>query len=184
MDGDIPVPFPSANQVNLNPPSAEESRQNAAGILSATRLESGNTDFQQLLIEATFKAMTGHDVDCSDLPIIDAVQAAENLRLRDKGFRTRMVHMMVLSALVLRPTPPDVAARVADFSRELGVDDRLLDTVATFAQSDRALAAVGFERNGYTADWSDERSASLHTSDRATGWDSAAERRRVGPTLG
>jgi hypothetical protein len=66
-----------------------------------------------------------------------------------------------------------VADRVAEFSREMGIDDNLLDTVAQFAASDHALAAVDFERNGYTADWSPERSAALHSS--ASGWDASTD---------
>lgn len=165
------VPFPTDAEVNLAPPGLEETRINAAGVLSATSPAAGNTEFQRLLLEATFEAMTGHRIDTSTLPEIDAATAAENLRFRERGFRMRMVHMMVLSALVLRPIPPEVAIRVGEFSRELGVDDDLLRTVEQFANSDRALAAVDFERNGYTADWSSERSASLHTqSDLAHAW--------------
>ncbi len=169
----MPVPFPNSDDVNLNPPSLEESINNAAGILSATRQAEGNSDFQRLLIDATFESLTGHQVNADSLPVIDAAAAAENLRYRAVGFRMRMVHMMVLSALVLRPIPPEVAERVAEFSRELGIDDDLLNTVAQFANSDQALAAADFERNGYTADWSPERSASLHS--KASGWEASSD---------
>ncbi|MDJ0767672.1 MAG: hypothetical protein QNJ12_02720 [Ilumatobacter sp.] len=165
----MPVPFPTDETVNLQPPSYDETATNAAGVLSATRTADGNTDFQRLLIEATFESMTGHRVDTSNLPFVDSHQNARNLANRAEMFRMRMVHMMVLTALVLRPIPPAVAEQVAAYSRELGIDDRLLDTVAQFAQSDRALAAVDFERNGYTADWTDDRSAALHS--QAAGWD-------------
>ena len=167
----MPVPMPTDDEVDLNPPTAEESVANAAGVLSATRTADGNTEFQRLLIEATFEAMTGHRVDTADLPVVTAEQAAETLRHRAEPFRMRMVHMMVLSALVLRPLPPEVADRVAAFSHELGIDDDLLRTVQQFADFDHALAAVDFERNGYTADWSDEQTEALHTSAPLRGWD-------------
>ncbi len=165
----MPVPFPTDETVNLEPPSYDETVRNAAGVLSATRPADGNTEFQRLLIEATFESMTGHRVDTSALPFVDPEQNARNLTARAEMYRMRMVHMMVLTALVLRPIPPEVAEQVAEYSRELGIDDRLLDTVAQFAHSDRALAAVDFERNGYTTDWSDERSAALHS--HASGWE-------------
>ncbi len=168
----MPVPFPTDAEVDLEPPGPEETRRLAAGVLSATRPGDGNTHFQQVLIEATFAAMTGHHVDVTTLPTVDAAANAEQLRRRAASFRMRMVHLMVLSALVLRPVPPEVAASVAAFSRELGIDDRLLTTVQEFAGSDHALASADFERNGYTADWSPERSAVLHTSLRS-GWDAA-----------
>lgn len=169
----MPIPFPNEEEVNLNPPDFDESLLNAAGILSATRPAGGNTEFQYLLIEATFEALTGHRISCSDLPHVSPQESAQNLANRAEGFRMRMVHMMVLSALVLRPLPPEVAEQVAAYSRELGIDDQLLSTVAEFASSDTALAAVDFERNGYTSDWSPERSAALHSD--AAGWDSAGD---------
>ncbi len=165
--------FPTDDEVNLNRPTFDESRLNAAGILSATRTEEGNTEFQRLLIEATFEALTEHRIDTTDLPFVDAEENARNLATRAEGFRMRMTHMMVLSALVLRPVPQRVAQQVAAYSRELGIDDRLLETVAQFAGADKALAAVDFERNGYTSDWSTERSSALHSD--ARGWDSAGD---------
>lgn len=167
------IPFPTDEEVNLNPPDFDETCLNAAGMLSATRTENGNTEFQHLLIEATVEALTGHRVVSAELPFVDAVENAQNLAKRARGFRERMVHMMVLSALVLRPLPKVVADQVAEYSRELGIDDQLLGTVAQFARADRALAAVDFERNGYTTDWNAERSSSLHSD--ASGWDSAGD---------
>ena len=117
----MPVPFPTDDVVNLSPPTHEESVRNAAGILAATRPDTGNTDFQRLLIEATFASLTGHEIDAGSLPDVDAITNAENLATRAEGFRMRMVHMMILSALVLRPIPPEVATRVGEFSRELGM---------------------------------------------------------------
>jgi len=168
----MPVPFPSESDVNLLPPDDAETIRNAAGVLSATRPSGGNTEFQRLLIKATFAALTGHDVDTDALPFVDARTNAENLRSRAPMFRMRMVHMMVLSALVLKPIPPEVAAQVEAYSRELGIDDGLLRTVQQFADADEALAAVDFDRNGYTAGWSAQRSEALHTSVQR-GWDAA-----------
>ncbi len=167
----MPVPFPTDDVVNLQPPSFEESQLNATAMLSATRPEGGNTDMQRLLIAATVEALTGHAVDVDNDDIIDASEAAHNLAARAEGYRMRMVHMMVLSALVLRPLPPEVAERVAAYSHELGIDDDLLGAVEAFANSDRALAAVDFERNGYTKDWNDDRSEALHSD--ASGWEQA-----------
>ncbi len=164
------VPFPLDDEVDLSRPGAAETAHHTAGVLSATRPSGGNTEFQQLLIVATFEAMTGHRVDVATLPVLDARTAAEGLRRRSRAFRMRMVHMMVLGALVLRPLPPEVAERVAEFGRELGIDDGLLRTVEQVATAQGALAAIDFERNGYTADWSPERATALHTP-LVSGWD-------------
>lgn len=163
--------MPDPDELNLDRPDEQESILNAAGVLAATRPEQGNTEFQRILVEAVWRAMTGHHIDATRLPDIDAQGYAQHLARRSQGFRMRAVHMMVLSALVLRPTPPEVAARVAEYSRALGVDDDLLQIIAQFAAGDRAMAAVDFERNGYTADWSPDRSAALHTAtELAQGW--------------
>ena len=113
------VPFPTSEEVDLRPPNEAETRRSAAGVLSASSPSTGATEFQQLLITSTFEAMTGHTVDPSTLPFVDAVRNAENLRLRSTGDRMRMVHMVVLCALVMRQIPPEVAERVAAYSREL-----------------------------------------------------------------
>lgn len=48
--------------------------------------------------------------DQVNLPFIDAEENAESFATRAEGFRMRMTHTMVLSALVLRPVPQEVAA--------------------------------------------------------------------------
>ena len=172
MSVSCPVPFPGSDTVNLNPPTEAESFMIAAGTLSATRTVDGNTEFQRLLVEAIIEAMTGHRVDTSIVPDLDAATFANCLANRAEGFRMRMVHMMILGALVLKPIPEVVAHQVAEYSRWLGIDDRLLRTVEEFAASDHALAASDFERNGYTADWSKERCQVLHTHRKVLhGWD-------------
>jgi hypothetical protein len=161
---------------DLSRPSRPETVVNAGAVLAATRPPGGTTDAQRLLLDATFEAMTGHDLTDEVLPSPTPAELAGHLERRAPAFRTRCVHMMILSALVLRPVPAGVAERVASYSQALGVRDDLLETVASFAHSDAALAAVDFERNGYTAGWSEERSAALHTSaPLAAGWDAVAE---------
>ena len=64
----MPVPFPDDHDVNRLPPDAAEASLSAAGVLSAVRTADGNTEFQKLLIAATFEAMTGHAIDAGALP--------------------------------------------------------------------------------------------------------------------
>ena len=71
---------------------------------------------------------------------------------------------MILGALVLRPLPDEVAARVEAFARAMSVDDAMLGVARRFAKGQLGLAAVDFDRNGYTADWAPERSEALRTS--------------------
>lgn len=70
---------------------------------------------------------------------------------------------MLLCALTLRPLPPDVADRIADYAHELCVDDAMIGVAHEFAAGSLALAAIDFERNGYTATWR----PALHTPTRS-----------------
>src|SRR5262249_13309355 len=83
---------------------------------------------------------------------------------RNLGFRTRVVQLMVLDALVLRPLPPEVVDRVDEFSRALGVEEGMLAVAHEFARGSLGLAAIDFDRNGYTHDWGADAHRELHTA--------------------
>ncbi len=160
----MPVAFPTATSVNLNPPDAEEARLLARGVMSAISPAGGPTPLQRTLVAATVEAMTGHPMDAEPAPIA-AHEYAERLANREEQFRVRMVQQMLLGALVLRPLPPEVAARVQDFAAELGVDDTMLPIAQEFAAGTLGLAALDFDRNGYSAEWSEGTHDALHTSE-------------------
>src|SRR5262249_6741342 len=122
------------------------------------------TDLQRLLIDATTEAMTGTAVDSRTLEPVTAEDYAAGLARRNATFRSRMLQMMLLGALVLPPIPNDVVERVGEFARALSIDDGMLEVAQQFAAGQLGLAAIDFQRNGYTAEWSPERSAALHTS--------------------
>jgi hypothetical protein len=159
----VPVPFPSTETVNLNPPDADEVRFLSRGMLSAMAPPGGPTELQRTLVQAIVHEMTGFPVPEHPEPI-GPREYAEGLARRDEGFRTRMVQMMLLGALVLRPLPPIVADQVQAFACELGVDERMLPVAREFAAGTLGLAALDFDRNGYTADWSADRQGVLHTT--------------------
>ena len=101
---------------------------------------------------------------------------AEGLAGRNEAFRVRILQTMILGALVLRPLPDEVATRVEAFARTMSVDDAMLGVARRFAQGQLGLAAIGFDRNGYTADWSPERAETLRTTTRLDdAWQQAAD---------
>jgi hypothetical protein len=159
----MPVPLPTVETANLNPPDADEVQFLARGIVSAMAPPGGITDLQRALVEAIVHEMTGHRVPHDPQPI-SPHEYAEGLARRDESFRTRMVQMMLLGALVLRPLPPVVADQVQAFACELGVDERMLEVAREFAAGTLGLAALDFDRNGYTADWLPEHQTALHTT--------------------
>ncbi|HEV2309597.1 MAG TPA: hypothetical protein VGU73_03685 [Acidimicrobiia bacterium] len=175
----MPVPFPSADTPELGPPDAAEVSVLTRGIVSASSPPQGLTQLQRTLVSATAREMTGFDVDDDPAPI-DPRAFAEAMAGRTEAFRIRIVQLMVLNALVLRPIPPTVAAQVRAFARELGVDEGMLRITEEFAAGTLGLAAVDFDRNGYTSDWSAEHQASLHTS---TPLESAWDESSNDPTL-
>jgi hypothetical protein len=170
----MPTPFPTSSDVLLERPSASESAETARGVASAVAPPDGLTDLQRILLETLFKAMTGNAVELRDFRPMTAPEMGEVLRRRNLQFRTRGVQVMLLAALILRPLPQSVVERVGEFANELGVDEGLIGVARGFAAGSLGLAAVDFERNGYTADWEPTAAAELHTSkELATAWESA-----------
>jgi hypothetical protein len=98
------------------------------------------------------------------------------LRSRNLAYRTRIVQIMLLAALVLRPLPESVVDKLGTYARELNVHESLIDVARRFAYGSLGLAAIDFERNGYTSEWQPNSAAQLHTSkELATAWDLAVD---------
>lgn len=170
------VPLPAPGEELLQPPDAAEARAIAVGTASAAAPDGGLTDVQRVLIEAITVAMTDHEVSLGDFRPFTAEEYAEALRPRNLMFRTRGVQLMLLCALVLRPLPAAVAARIERFARALGVDEGMVTVARRFAEGSLGLAAADFERNGYTAGWGRRERDELHTSRAlAAPWDVAVD---------
>ncbi len=161
----MPVPLPTPEAVNRVRPDAAETQVMADGVASAVAGRDGLQPVQRSLYEALFPAMTGHSVTLENRPAMTAHAFAEAMAQRELQFRSRMVQIMLLGALVRHPLPDDVADSVAEFALELGVEDGMVDVAREFAAGSLGLAAVDFRRNGYEGTWNDEESsAALHSS--------------------
>ena len=99
------VPLPDAAHVNLNPPDAAEVAALSRGVHGVVAPAAGLTELQRLLIDASFTAMTGFPPDNDGTPLT-VPEFADILAFRDSAFRARIVQMVVLFALVLRPSHP------------------------------------------------------------------------------
>ncbi|MEM9135188.1 MAG: hypothetical protein AAGA59_20220 [Actinomycetota bacterium] len=159
-----PTPLPSPDEALLTPPDAAEVAHLANGVLTAIEPDGGRTEFQNLLVDAAFESLTGFGVDLAEVERISAEAFAQGMAARNAAFRTRILQTMILGALVLRPLPVEVAERVASFARAMSVDDGMLGVAQRFAEGQIGLAAIDFDRNGYTADWKPDRAEALHTS--------------------
>jgi len=170
------VPLPGPDTVLLKPPSADEAAITARGVASAVAPPGGLTQYQRVLIEALFPAMTGHEVSVADVVSMTPREFAEALARRDLAFRTRGVQVMLLCALVLRPLPTEVVERITAFAQELGVDEGMIDVARRFAAGSLGLAAFDFERNGYTATWHAQDARALHASkELESAWELAVD---------
>jgi hypothetical protein len=171
----VPVPFPDPSSENLEPPDAHEVRELSRGVLGVVAPDGGLTALQRLLIEAVVSAMTGFPADLEAEPV-PPEQFAQTLARRNLGFRTRIVQMVILYVLVLQPIPLAVVDRVERFAREAGVEEGMLSVAHEFATGSLGLAALDFERNGYSSTWHEEDEAALHLSSHLHGaWDAVED---------
>ncbi|HEX6394220.1 MAG TPA: hypothetical protein VFZ97_12320 [Acidimicrobiales bacterium] len=167
----MPVPLPSLDATNLSVPDAAEVAIVSRAVATAAAPPGGLTETQQLLVRSVLLAMTGHPA-ALDQPPVTAPELAAALRNRNEAYRSRIVQIMTLVGLVLRPIPQDVADRIAEYAAELSVDEGMVEVARQFAAGSLGLAAFDFKRNGYTAGWSSEDAANLHTTvEISDAWD-------------
>jgi hypothetical protein len=161
----MPVPLPSAQDVNLERPDAAEAQSMTDAVASVAGGDDGLLPLQQRLLVALFSAMTEHAVTLEGRPRLTLQQATASFARRDLQFRSRMVQTMLLCALVRRPIPEDVVRAIATAAAELGVQDGMVEVAQEFAAGSLGLAAVDFSRNGYEGGWNAaEAAAVVHAS--------------------
>ena len=158
----MPMPLPS-DDVDLNPPTYEETTLVIRGILSAVAPVGGPTQLQRELFAALSHSMTGHDVDTVELEPLAPAELAEALSHRNVAYRTRISQLMLLGELVLSPLPAEVSDRVDTYIRELSVSDQFVQEGRAASTHSLGLALTDFSRNGYSATWAPE-TFPLHTS--------------------
>jgi len=164
------VALPGPGEVLHTPPDAAEAALLARGVVSAAVPAGGPTALQDVLVRAVFRSMTGYEVDPQTVAPISAAEFAEALSRRDLAFRTRIVQVMLLSALVLNPLPPEVSTRLCGYSDELGVADDMIDVASAYASGALDLAAVDFARNGYLATVDTARLHATHAAALDSAW--------------
>jgi ubiquinone biosynthesis protein Coq4 len=160
----MPVPFPTATEVNLERPDAAEARTIAGGVAGAVAVDGKLTSLQRLMIEAITESMTGWVLPATRVPRLGPDAMARALAARDELFRSRMIQFMLLCALVLDPIPEAVVERIDEYSAELGVSSEVTRIARHLARGSFGLALVDFARSGYMETWDPTQSTALHTS--------------------
>ncbi|MSO78605.1 MAG: hypothetical protein EXQ79_03260 [Acidimicrobiia bacterium] len=152
-----------SNPSGRHAPDLEEVTKVARGIATAVAPEGGVTDVQAALLQAITSALTSTEIDYRDLEPMECDELAGVLEGRDTDYRQRIVHHMVLGELVLRPLPPEVAARVARYAKALGIDDRFVRVARRYAQGAYGLAWMDLRRSGFTEHLKNTDTEQLHT---------------------
>jgi hypothetical protein len=160
----MPVPFPSDTEVLLAPPDAAEVRTIAGGVAGAVAIDGRLNSLQRLLTESIIESMTGFVVPAQHVPQLDPEQFAHAMARRDEAFRHRMLHFMLVNALVMSPVPEPVVDRIDEYARELGVTDDMLRVAHRYSHGNMGLALMDFERSGYMETWDPTHVEPLHTS--------------------
>jgi hypothetical protein len=170
----VPVPLPAPDDVHFGPPTEDEALAMARGVATAAALGGHLSHLQRALLKALFHSLTKHDVDLRTFDPMSATELAGHVASRDLIFRSRLVQIMLLAALVLRPLPEEVVDQITEYARELEVEEGMITVAQEFASGSLGLAGVDFQRNGYTADWDPHHAEMLHTSaELSDAWDSA-----------
>jgi len=144
----MPTPLPT-DDVNLQPPAADEVVATARGVLGAVAGEGSLTEVQRSVLSAHFAAMTGVAVDVRHLEPAGPDELGRTLARRNAAFRSRIVQVMLLAAFVVTPLPPSTAARIGDYVRELSVDDSMIPVAQRMADGALGLVVADFNRAGY-----------------------------------
>lgn len=121
------------------------------------------TPVQVSVVHALTEAMTGFDVDFDGLEPIGAAELGAALAGQSPGFRARIMQVIVLAELILHPIPSDVARRVEEYSRAIGVQEDLVRVARHYAEGHLGLAAFDLRRTGYLDRWKPETASALHT---------------------
>lgn len=151
--GTVPQQFP-----------VDEATAVARGVATAVAPEGGLTPLQASLLEAVFAALLDIEVEPATLDPLEPATLAEALTGSSGTFRRRVVQLMVLGELILRPIPPDVARRVAGFAAALGVEDQFVRIARRYAQGGFGLAWLDLQTSGFVEHWELARMDQLKTT--------------------
>jgi hypothetical protein len=169
----VPVPFPTAETERLGPPDLDEVLTVAGAFTQALRGPDGLTELQRLVLHAMTKSLTGFDIPYDTVRSVSPAELGQQLADRSAMFRRRIVQIMLIGELLMRPIPKDVSARVEEYAAELGVCDDMFGIARRLAEGSLGLALFDFQRSGYQGSWEfDDYADSLHTRKRlASAWD-------------
>lgn len=167
-----PVPFPSPEQTDLVPPGREEIRLICGGVHTNAAPDSGWTELQHVLLCAMCEGLSGFEFDPAWYDdVVTPMDLAHGLARRDEFVRARILQQVVLHAMVVNPTPPEVVERIGQVATALGVGEHFLGRVEKYGPESYDAALTDFARNGYSGDFAARHRPVLGTDrDIGDGW--------------
>jgi hypothetical protein len=163
----MPVPFPTPGTERLGRPDLDEVLTVAGSFTAALSGPNGLTEVQSLVLRAMTKSMTGFDIPYESVAPKTPEELGIALADRQAIFRRRIVQLMLIGELLLRPIPKEVSERVEQYAAELNVCDDMLSVTRRLAEGSFGLALFDFQRSGYQGNWDfDEYAESLHSGRR------------------
>jgi len=145
-------------------PSSDDAILIARAVATAIRPETGLETTQVSLLGAVIEALLDVRVDLDSLDPLQAEELAQTLAGYSDELRQRVVHLMVLGELVLRPIPPTVARRVAAYADELEINDQFVRIARRYAQGGFGLAWLDLHQSGFAEHWEMARMDQLKTT--------------------
>jgi len=166
-------PAPPNDEANWYDPSEAEALTVSGSFASALGGPKLRTAMQVMTISAITHSMTGFGFDLDQLPAVSPDDLARTLKDRGEPWRNRIVHVMLIGALLLEDIPESLQANLEEFATALGVNDDMLGLTSRLADGSKSAALLDFQRSGYEGNWSAEAFAkSLGTTEALeSAWD-------------
>lgn len=146
--------------------TVDDVRAIAGGLVAAVAPGPALEPVQESLLSEVIAALFGQRLDLASVTPLAPDGLAAALSTRDARLRHRVVHLMVLGELILRPIPPEVARRVAAYADALGVDDKFVRVARRYAQGAFGLAWLDLHRSGFAEHWESARRDQLKSDVR------------------
>lgn len=134
------------------------------GIASAVRVDDALTPVQASLLTEVLDALLDARVDVNSLALLEPEALAEVMAEESDEFRQRVVHIMVLAELILRPIPLEVALRVSTYAKALDAYDQFVRIAHRYAQGAFGLAWLDLHDHGFADHWQLARMDQLKTN--------------------
>ena len=132
---------------------ADEAILIARGIASAVGQDGHVSRTQASLLTEVIDAAFEVRVDVASLESLSPEALAEVMVGQSQEVRRRVVHIMVLGELILRPIPLDVAVRVATYAKAMDAYDQFVRIAHRYAQGGFGLAWIDLHDNGFAEHW-------------------------------